>query len=397
MAAEIRALLVEETERRAELRKVMASAQLNVVDEAGLGPEAITAIHQSRPDVVVLSMEEPVVRPLKTIESLVLNQPQLPIIVVSTLSDRDSLRKAMQAGARDFLLKPVRPQDLHKSVVELAEAEVRRRQAVEVEGGARVSQGEVIAVFGVKGGIGKTSISVNLAAAIAAQTKQKVGLLDMDMQLGDVAVLLNVLPQNTIADAAASVEKLDSGLLQSLMQADPSGVSILPAPLQPEQADEISPEHVQKIVQVMAQTFDYVVVDMPPMVSEHVGIILEKATLVLLLTTQEVLALRRTKVLLQMMRQWGYSQDKVKLVVNHAYNVNGVQANDIEAALDYPIFYDIPNDQMVSTAVKLGRPFVVAAPGAPVSRSVVELSRKVTGLNRPQQSGLFKKLKFFGR
>lgn len=398
MAPDIRILLVEEAEARAELRRLAASAQLNVVDEAGFGPEAVTAANQSRPDMVVLSMEEPVVRPLKSIETLTLNQSNVPILVVSSLGDRDSMRKAMQAGARDYLVKPVRAQDLHRAVAELWEAEERRRGAVEGAGGAKVAMGEVIAVFGVKGGIGKTSIAVNLAAAIAAQTKQKVGLLDMDMQLGDVAVLLNVVPQNTLADAAAAADKLDPALLQSLVHADPSGVSVLPAPLQPEQADEISVEQVAKVLNVMAQTYDYVVVDMPPLVSDNVGAILDKATLVLLLTTQEVLALRRTKVLLQMVRSWGYSKDKVKLVVNHAYNVNGVAGADIETALEYPIFWSIPNDTTVSAAVRTGRPFVLASPAAPVSRSVGELARKVTGLSRPQSpAGMFSKLKFFKR
>ncbi|MHB9092766.1 MAG: AAA family ATPase, partial [Chloroflexota bacterium] len=186
--------------------------------------------------------------------------------------------------------------------------------------------------------------------------------------------------------------------LQSLMHSDASGVNLLAAPLQPEQAEEIGNEQVSQILKVMAQTFDYVVVDTPPQITDAVGSVLDQSTLVVVLTTQEVLALRRTKVLLQMMKGWGYSQDKVKLVVNHAYNVNGVAAGDIEAALDYPIFWDIPNDQIVSNALKVGKPFVLASPGSPASRNVVELARKVCGLHATQSGGgLADKFKFLRR
>lgn len=390
MDRDIRILLVEEPEARGDLRKLAAAAQLNMVGEAGHGPEAVTIANQLQPDVVVIGMEEPVARPLKSIEGLVLSQPGILIVAISSLGGRDHMRKAMQAGARDYLVKPVRPRDLHRAVVNLTETELRRQAALE-SSGKSLHQGEVISVFGVKGGIGKTSLSVNLATAIAAQTKQRVGLLDLDMQLGDVAVMLNFLPERTIMDAAESVDRLEPELLQSLTWHDPSGVSVLAAPLRPEDADEITSEQVSRIVEVMAQTYDYVVVDTPPLISSQVGAILDRSTLVLLLTTQELLSLRRTKIAIQMMRHWNYSEDKVKLVINYAYHVNGVMSSDIESTLEYPIFWKVPNDPTVSTAARKGRPFVESFPKASVSKNVVDLARIVCGLKK-RNSGLIGRL-----
>lgn len=382
-------LLVEEAERRTDLRKALAAAKLEVADEAGFGAEAVTIAGQARPDVAIVSLEEPVIRPLRAIEGLLLSYPNLPIIVASSLGDRDHMRKAMQAGARDYLIKPLRPQELREAVVKLYGSEVRRQTAL--DGEAKRVQGDVLAVFAVKGGIGKTSLAVNLAAALAQQTRQRVGLLDLDLQLGDVAVAMGIVPQNTIADVAATASRLEPSLLHGLTWSDPSGVHVLPAPLRPEEGDQISLDEVQRILTVMAQTYDYVVVDMPPVISDGTSAILDQATLILLLTTQDMLTLRRTKVALQMMKGWGYSQDKVKLVLNHAYSANGLAGGDVQAALDYPLYWSVPNDAAVASSLKLGRPLVISQPSARAARSIADLARQIAGAEvaQPQSGGLF--------
>ncbi|MHB1133480.1 MAG: AAA family ATPase [Chloroflexota bacterium] len=376
---EARVILVEEADRRAELRKALATAHLNVVDEAGFGSEASLVAREAAPDAIILSMEEPIVRPLRSIEALTLAHPNLPIIVVSSFGDRDHLRKAMQAGARDFLTKPLKPQELQAAVAALLETE-SRRQAVLENGGKSLQAGEIITVYGVKGGIGKTSMSINLAEAIARQTGQRVGVLDLDLQLGDTAVLLGFLPEYTVADAAASVDRLEPELLQSLMWSDPQGVFVLPAPLRPEEAEEITADQVRAILTVMSHTFDYVVVDTPPQISDNVAAALDLSTLVLLLTTQEVLALRRTKVAVQLLRGWGFNEDKIKLVINHAYSSNGASAADIESGLDYKIFWQVPNDTAIPTALRAGMPFVKAYPNSRAGKAVNDLARAVCGL-----------------
>lgn len=380
MSAEVKVLLVEEFEERAELRKLLGAAQLNVVGEAGFGTDAVSASTQFKPDVAVVALAEPVARPLKTIESLVLAAPNLIIVVVSSLGDREHLRKAMQAGARDYLVLPIRPNDLYKSVLKLVASE-HQRATIERDGKG-LQRGDVISVFGVKGGIGKTTLSVNLAAAIAAETKQRVGVIDLDLQLGDVAVALNFVPEHTIADAVDALDRLEPELLQSILYPDPSGLRVLPAPLQPEEADRIGPEQVQRILSVMSQTYDYVVVDTPPMFSDAVGAVLDASTMILLLTTQDLLSLRRTKVAIEMLHGWGYSEDKVKLVINYAYHVDGVMGRDIESTLEYPIFWKVPNDPIVPVSLKEGRPFVETHGNSKVGKNVVDLARIVCGAKK---------------
>ena len=391
MGDEHSVIIIEEPERRAELRKLVATAQLTILDEAGYGSEAADLAREHHPDVAILSLEEPVARPLRTLEALTLLLPKLPIVVVSSLGDREHLRKAMQAGARDFLAKPLRAADLQAAVKGLLETDGRRRVALEA-GGKSLAQGEVITVYSVKGGIGKTTVAVNLAAALARQTKQRVGVLDLDLQLGDTAVLLNFLPEYTVFDAASNAGRLDPELLQSYMRQDQSGIYVLPAPMRPEEGEEIGAEQVKQVLELMVKSFDYVVVDTPPQISDPVAAALDVSTLVLLVTTQEVLSLRRTKVALQMLRTWGYSEDKVKLVLNHAYRMNGASGKDIEAGLDYKIYWQIPNDTAVVAALKVGLPFVTAYPNAKATKAVVDLARAIGGAGNRSQPGVVNRL-----
>lgn len=385
MAPEIKVLIVDEASRRAELRKVIGG-ELTAVGEAGYGTEAFTAAREAKPDVVVVGLEEPIVRPLRTVEMLSTGQDASAVVVISSSGDRELIRKAMLAGARDYLVKPIKGADLQQAITAVWEAEQRRRELVAGAGGPQRS-GEVIAVFGAKGGIGKTTLAVNLAVAIAQQTKQRVALLDLDTQLGDVAVMMDFVPEHTIVDAAEMVDRLEPELIQTLLHEDRSGVHILAGPLRPDEGEAIGAHHVTKIVEVMAKTYDYVVIDTAPHFTDTLVSALDAATMILLLTTPDVPALKNTKLTIGVMRNWNYSEDKVKMVVNYAYTSDGVVPRDAENTLEYPIFWKIPNDSAVATAIKVGRPVVEVKPGSRFSQNVVGLAQSICGI-KSKSSGL---------
>ncbi len=387
MAPEIRVLIVDEPEGRATIRKAVGSGDIAVVGEAGFGTEAFTAARELRPDVAIVSLEEPIGRPQRTIEALSAGQGAPVVIVVSSLGDRDHIRKAMLAGARDYLRKPIRGGELQQAVAAAHEAEQHRRQLA--DGGRR--QGEVIVVFGAKGGIGKTTLSVNLAAAIARQSGQRVALLDTDTQLGDVAVMLDLVPDRTIVDAAAMVDRLEPELIQTLLREDASGVHVLAGPMTPEEGETISGHHIKKIIEVMAKTYDYVVVDTAPHYSDAVLATLDAATMILLVSTPDVPSLKNTKLTLAMMRSWHYSEDRVKLVLNYAYSGNGAVASDVANTLDYAVFWKIPFDPGVPAAVKIGRPVVEVKPGSKMAQNIHTLAQTICGIH-PTRRGLIDRL-----
>lgn len=378
MAPEIKVLIVDEPGKRGELRKSLGG-DISVVGEAGFGTEAFTAARESRPNVVVVSLEEPIVRPLRTIELLTVGEDAPAVVVVSSSGDRENIRKAMLAGARDYLVKPIRGLELHQAVLAVWEAEQRRRELVAGPAGPQRA-GEVIAVFGAKGGIGKTTLAVNLAVAIAQQTKQRVALLDLDTQLGDVAVMLDFVPERTIVDAAEMVDRLEPELIQTLLHEDRTGIRVLAGPLRPDEGEAIGAHHISKIVEVMANTYDYVVIDTAPHFTDTLVSALDAATMILLLTTPDVPSLKNTKLTIGVMRNWGYSEDKVKMVVNYAYTSDGVVPSDAENTLEYPIFWKIPNDSAAATAIKVGRPVIEVKPNSKVAQNIQSLAQSICGI-----------------
>ncbi|HVB96442.1 MAG TPA: AAA family ATPase [Chloroflexota bacterium] len=390
MANEIRVLLVEEAKNRAQLSRALANAPVVVAGEAGFGTEAVTAARDIHPNVIVLGLEEPLARSIRTIEMLNLAVPEASIVVASSVNDREVMRRAMRAGARDYLSKPIGRDDLSRAVLAVFEVEQRKQGLSGSDRSKLVQTGDVFVISGAKGGIGKTTLAVNLAAAIAAETEQRVALVDLDLQMGDVALFLSVSPERSIVDATSNVERLEAEYLQNLVYADRSGVRVLPAPPTPEESIEVTADQVGGVLDALSRTFDYTVVDTSPSLSEINLRALEKATLILQMTTPELAALKRAKVSLGLMRKtWQFPDERIKLLLNFPYEMPGVAISEIESSLDFPVFWKIPYDPAVGQAVRIGRPCVESRQNSRFSKNISELARSLCGLHRPSR-GVFR-------
>lgn len=389
MASTIRVLLIEEPKYRQELQRAFNVDGLSLVAEAGFGTEAITTALDCRPDVIAVSFEEPIARPMRVIESLSAALPSVGIVALSSMNDRSVMRKAMRAGARDYLIKPVAPRELQSAIAAVHEAELKKQSFSEPTRQTSLQRGDVLVVFGPKGGIGKTTLAINLAAGIAAETNQRVALVDLDAQMGDVALLMSINPERNIADAAMNAHGLEPELLQGLLHNDESRVQVLPSPPLPEESAEITGAEIGQILDALAKTFDYVVVDTSPALNDMSVTALERATLVLLVTTPEMQSIKRTKIALNvLLDDWKLPEDRVKLVVNDPYGMNGKQIENIEDAVQYPVFWRVPYDTAVSQSVKSGRPCLETNQNSRFSRSILDLTRGICGLKQPTR-GLF--------
>ena len=386
----IRVVLIDEAvERRSALDKLLAGIEeAAVVGESGYGPEAVTMVEQCHPEVAVLGMEEPIARPMRTMEALQLSFPDLSIIVVSSLSDRDHLRKAMLAGAKDYLVKPVSAGALEESLLTVYMAKKRYKTAKSDSDGAGVRQGDLVMVFGTKGGIGKTVLATNLAISLATNTKARVALVDLDLQMGNVATMLDMVPDRDIGDIARSIDGMRTEELQSMLVPHSSGVMVLPACRYVEDADGITEKQVRATLSMLARIYDYVIIDSPPHFEESVIGAMDLSTLVLLVSSVEVPCLKNTKLFLNVANSLQFSQDKLKLVLNNLNNSLKLQNSEVEKLLEYPVFWQVPYDTTVHKAVREGQPFVMTSPGARVSRSLNDLSRLISGANKPK-NGLF--------
>ena len=373
---------------RADTTRALVLSNFNVSGEASYGIDAVTMVKDKNPEIVVLSMDEPIARATQTMSSIADALPDTPIIVYSSLSDAASVRRAMVAGARDYLVKPPRPEGLARAIYSVLEQEERRRSRALGDTASSAARGMVLTVFGAKGGIGKTTISTNLATALAKNSNSSVAIVDMDTRFGDVAIMMDVVVEFSIADVGRSIDDVGRESISEYLVQHSSGVEILPAPLHPTEWGSISRQHISKIVDLLAQTHDYVVIDTPGAFNELVATALEDANIILLVTSMDLASIKDTALALEMLRAASVSEDKIKLIINHSTSANSLRPEDVERVLDYKVFWRIPHDVAVSNSNQLGQPIVLAKPYARASRAITDISLALSGLRRERRGFL---------
>jgi pilus assembly protein CpaE len=379
-------------EARSELHKMLALAHVAVLGEAGYGVDAQTLVEDAQPDVALVGVEEPVARGLQTVEALSASYPNLPIIVYSSLADGASVRRAMLAGARDYLTQPLDAETVISSIrMVLDQEEHRQRRLTGEVPQMTTAGGTVITVFGAKGGIGKTTIATNLATALVRETGQTVALVDMDTRFGDVAIMMDVPVDRNIADLTRRLDHVDRSTIKEYLVPHSSGVAILPAPSHPGDWNVVSPDHIEQIVRLLAQTHDFVILDTPGTFNEMVAAALEMATVVLLVTSMDVASIKDTVLALNMLRSWSFPREKVKLAINHANVANSVKEKDVVRTLEYEVFWQIPYDEAVTKSTQLGQPIVLTKPNSRVGANLIDLARVIAGA-RPRQRSMFERL-----
>jgi pilus assembly protein CpaE len=379
---------------RTDIKHMLTVAELTVVGEADFGIEAVTVAKEHSPDIFLVAMEEPAARAIQTVEMLGGAAPRAAIIVYSSLSDAASVRRAMVAGARDYLIKPIKPDDVGRAIYGILEQEERKRLHLEGDVAEPVGRGTVITVFGAKGGIGKTTIATNLATALVATTHTNVALVDMDTRFGDVAIMMDIAVEHSIADLGRRIDELDRETIKESLARHHTGVSVLPAPLHPTEWRNLTPQHIEKIVDLLAQGHDWVVIDTPGTFNEIIAATLEIGDLIMLVTSMDLASIKDTALALEMLRAADVSEDKVKLIINHSTSANTLREEDVERVLEYGVTWRIPHDYNVASANQLGIPIVVAKPYARVSRAITDMAYALSGQPRERKGFLER---FLGR
>jgi pilus assembly protein CpaE len=235
--------------------------------------------------------------------------------------------------------------------------------------------GQVITVFSTKGGAGKSMIACNVAVRLARQSDRPVALVDADLQFGDVAVMLKLAPQHTIVDAVGSIDRMDAGMLQSLLVThEPSGLLVLPAPLEPAFADQIRGEEMVRIVEVLRSFCSHVVIDTPAYFNDVVLGLIEVSDDVLLVAGMDIPNIKNVKIGLQTLRLLNTPMSKLRLVLNRANSKVKLDVSEVEKTLQVKADALIPSDVVVPQSVNKGMPVVLAAPKAAVTRAIEQLA-----------------------
>jgi pilus assembly protein CpaE len=390
MTDRIKVLIVDDIpETRDHLSKLLGfESDVEVVGAAPGGPEAVQMASSLKPDVVLMDINMPGMDGITATEKLAAEVPTAAVIMMSVQGEADYLRRSMLAGAREFLVKPFSSDELTASIRQVwtREKEKLSRFAPVVAAPETKSNGSgepasVVALFSPKGGVGRTTVSVNLAVA-AAQSGKRVALVDASFQFGDVGVLLNLNPRNkSIADLASELqagEQYDS--LEGFLVAHSSGVRVLLAPPTPEQAELVNPAAVKHVLETLRGENDLVVVDCPSSFNETTLAVLDEADMILTLLTLEITSVKNMRLFLEVCEQLGYGPDKIRLVLNRADSTLGIRVADVEHSIGRKVDHTIVSDgRSVVYALNRGVPFFLSNREAQVSQDIQRLAGAVMG------------------
>jgi pilus assembly protein CpaE len=395
MADQIRVLIVDDIpETRDHLTKLLGfEADIEVVGAAASGAQALTLAKELIPDVVLMDINMPDMDGIAATERLSAEAPDSAVIMMSVQGEADYLRRSMLAGAREFLVKPFSSDELTASIRQVHAREVEkqtRRAAAPVapagggEGTAPARgdrDGRVVAIFSPKGGVGRTTIAVNMAIAAATELGKSVVLMDGSFQFGDVGVLLNLNPKNkSIADLVPELEAGEPESLDTFVINHSAGIRVLLAPPSPEMAELITPTAVKRVIEALRREHDLVFVDCTSWFNETTLSILDAADTVLTILSLEITSIKNMRLFLEVAEQLGYEHGKVQLVLNRADSSLGIRVTDVENSIGRKVDHTIVSDgRSVVYALNRGVPFFLSNRETQVSQDILRLAESVAG------------------
>ena len=315
-------------------------------------------------------------------EGMLARRSDVGAILIAENLSTEVFQRAMRSGVRDVLGAPVDTGQLNEAVRRVSQSLVGSSTAGSVGTLAPPTAeeepnvgGRVITVFSTKGGAGKSVLATNLGVILAQRADGPVALVDADLQFGDIAVMLKLAPQHTIVDAVGSFDRLDVGFLESLLAThQPSGLKVLPAPLEPAFADQIGAEQMNAIIRLLRTFCSYVVVDTPAYFNDVVLGLIEESDDVLLVAGMDIPNIKNVKIGLQTLRLLNTPMNKIHLILNRANSKVKLEVSEVERTLQVKADALIPSDIVVPQSVNKGTPVVIDAPRSAIAKSLEQLA-----------------------
>jgi pilus assembly protein CpaE len=331
-------------------------------------------VAQTTPDVGFVALDSDPDKALELIDSLAKSAPSCDILVTSSSTDGTLILRTMRAGAKEFLTQPLKTEDLAAALQRVA------RQRAGTSG--NTPRGcTIITVTGATGGVGSTSIAVNLGCSLAANEANSVVLLDLDLCLGDADVFLDTIPEYTIFDVAENINRLDLTLLKRSLTKHDTGLYLLPRPVQLEDAQHITPDELTRVLGLLKAAFTHVIIDTSKGFTPVDMHALHEADQVLLVTQLDLPCLRNVVRLVASFKESGKFDERVKIVVNRVgYDSGQISLKKAQETIGREIFWQVPNDYRVMVEVRNnGVPLVQQAPKAAITQSINGLAVALAG------------------
>jgi len=388
----IRVMIVDDvSETRENVRKLLQfESDVEVVGVARTGKEAIQVSQDLHPDVVLMDINMPDMDGISATEAIRAKQPAVQVVILSVQGDQNYMRRAMLAGARDFLTKPPMGDELISAIRRagaMAQSEKSKSAQIAVAPisgnvGSMIAyggpKGKIVTVYSPKGGTGSTTLAVNLALTLNNEDT-RVALVDGNLQFGDVAVFINEQGKNTIIDLAPRADELDPEIVEEVMlKHAASGLHVLAAPSRPEYADKVSSGQFSKVLEYLRQMYAYVVVDTAALLTDVTLAAIDVSDLIVLVTTQDIPSIKNCRLFLDLLQTLGIERDRVLFVMNRYDKRINITPDRVTENLKQEIVSVIPFDEQTATkAVNRGIPFVLDSKNQPAARGVFSLAESV--------------------
>jgi pilus assembly protein CpaE len=342
----------------------------------------LDVIRQSPLDVAIISLDADPNKAMQLIAQLSAEAPDLALLAVSGKNDGQAILQALRCGAREFLTAPVQLEEMLTALQRLG----RTRPNGEISPGTNGAPKEslVIAVLGSRGGVGCTSIAVNVGASLAQNPARSVALVDLDLALGDADVALDLVADHTLADIALNIDRLDMTFLRRSLAKHATGLSLLPHPIQVEDAGLIREEHLQRVIGLLRASYSHLILDLSKSFSATDVTALRMADVILLVAQLELSSLRNV---VRMMLALGAEEslaERIHIVLNRVDGEGDITIKKAEETIGKPIFWQLPEDtKLLAEARNQGVPLVALAPRSKMQQSFAGLARALDGSDDP--------------
>jgi pilus assembly protein CpaE len=339
-------------------------------------------IRQSALDVAIISLDSDPAKAMQLIAQLSAQAPDLALLAASAKNDGQAILQALRSGAREFLTAPVQMEEMLTALQRVGRTRPNGESTAGTNGVQRESQ--VIAVVGSRGGVGCTSLAVNLGASLAQDRSRGVALVDLDLALGDADVALDLVADHTLADIALNIDRLDMTFLRRSLAKHATGLSLLPHPIQMEDAALIREEHLQRVISLLRASYTHLILDLSKSFSPTDVTALRMADVILLVAQLELSSLRNVVRMLLTLSNEEALAERIHVVLNRVGTESDISLRKAEETIGKPVFWQLPNDpKLLAESRNQGVPLVAMAPKSKVQQSFAGLARALSGSDGP--------------
>jgi pilus assembly protein CpaE len=359
---------------------------MEVVGGARTGKEAISMARETQPHVVIMDINMPDMDGISATEALLKELPNTQIVILSVQNEPDYMRRAMLAGARDFLPKPPSADELVSTIRKVGQRAMAQSVVMPVAhvpgapaavSAAPSHHGKVIVVYSPRGGVGRTMVSTNLALALHTEDTPTV-IVDAALQFGDVSACLNLQTRNSLLDLVEQAGELDSELVDRITIHHPTGLKVIAAPARPEQAEVVQGAQISKVIRFLTGTFQYVVVDTSSALNEATIGAIDASDIVVLIGAPDLPTIKNLRMFFDLGEALNLTPQKTVLIMNRMDKRFGISAEKVADLLKQPITAQIPlDDRVVPLSTNNGEPFILQDRTKPVARSILEMAQAV--------------------